>query len=76
MPTPRPIIVASVGATVETLITWLTIDTSDSVEANPRMAVRMGSSIDTSVPKVNVRITMAAMIPISSLDSVEGLDTF
>ena len=28
------------------------------------------------VPKMKVRITIAAMIPISSLDSVDGLDTF
>ena len=49
---------------------------TDSVEASPRIAVRIGSSIATTVPNVNVRITIAAMIPISSLDSVAGLDTF
>ena len=47
-----------------------------SVEASARIALRIGSSIDTTVPNVNVRITIAAMIPISSLDSVAGLDTF
>ena len=38
--------------------------------------MKIGRSIATTVPKVNVRITIAAMIPISSLDSVAGLDTF
>ena len=76
MPTPSPIIVASVGATVDTVVTWLNIRTTDSAEASPRSAVRIGSSIATTVPNVKVRITAAAMIPISSLDSVAGLDTF
>ena len=48
----------------------------DSVEARARIAVRIGSSIATTVPKVSVRITIAAMIPISSLVSVDGVDTF
>jgi hypothetical protein len=76
MPTPRPIIVASVGATVGTVMTWLRIWTMESVVASPRTAVAIGTSIATAVPKVNVRITIAAMIPTSSLDSVDGLDTF
>jgi hypothetical protein len=76
MPTPSPIIVASVGATVDTVVTWLNIRMTDSAEASARIAARIGSSIATTVPKVNVRITAAAMIPISSLDSVAGLDTF
>ncbi len=36
----------------------------------------IGSSIELTVPNVIVRITIAARIPISSLDSVEGFDTF
>ena len=48
----------------------------NSVAARPRIALRMGSSIATTVPKVTVRITIAATIPISSLDSTAGLDTF
>ena len=67
---------ARVGATVDTVVTWLRIVTTDSVEARPRIAVRIGSSIATTVPNTNVRITIAAMIPISSLDSVDGVDTF
>ena len=47
-----------------------------SVEASAKIAVMIGSSIAATVPNVNVRITIAAMIPISSLDSVDGLDTF
>ena len=76
MPTPSPIIVAKVGATVDTVIAWLKIWTIDSVEASPRIAVTIGSSIATTVPSANVRITIAAMMPISSLVSVDGLDTF
>src|SRR5215467_11654854 len=75
MPTPSPIIVARVGATVETVNAWLKIWTIDSVEASPKIAVTIGSSIATTVPNVNVRITIAAMMPISSLISVAGLDT-
>ena len=76
MPTPSPIIVARVGATVDTVVAWLMSWMMDSVEASPRIAVRIGSSIATTVPNTNVRISIAAMIPISSLDSVDGLDTF
>ena len=44
--------------------------------SSARIALRIGSSIAATVPNVSVRITIAAMIPISSLDSVEGLETF
>ena len=47
-----------------------------SVEANAKIAVTIGTSIATIVPNVNVKIIIAAMIPISSLDSVEGCETF
>ena len=75
MPTPSPIIVASVGATVDTVNAWLKIWMIDSVAASPRIAVTIGSSMATTVPNVNVRITIAARMPISSLLSVDGLDT-
>ncbi len=68
--------VASVGATVDTVIAWLRMVIIDSAEARARIAVKIGSSIATTVPKVSVRITIAAMIPISSLVSVDGVDTF
>ena len=67
---------ASVGATVDTVIAWLRMVMIDSVKARARIAVRIGSSIATTVPNVSVRITIAAMIPISSLVSVDGVDTF
>ena len=67
---------ASVGATVETVATWLSMRMIASVQASARIALIIGSSIATMVPKVKVRITIAATIPISSLDSVDGLDTF
>ena len=41
-----------------------------------RIAVRIGRVIATTVPKVRVRITIAAMIPTTWLDSVEGLEIF
>ena len=47
-----------------------------SVESSPKIALRIGRTIATTVPNVRVRMTIAAMIPISSLDSVEGLETF
>ena len=47
-----------------------------NVAANANTAVTIGNSIAVTVPNVNVRITIAAKIPISSLDSVEGLETF
>jgi hypothetical protein len=47
-----------------------------SVAASARIALMIGSSIATIVPNVKVRITIAARIPMSSLDSVPGLETF
>ncbi len=47
-----------------------------SVESRANTAVTIGSNIDVMVPKVIVRITIAAMMPTSSLDSVDGFDTF
>ena len=67
---------ARVGATVETVVTWLSMRTIDRVMARARIALKIGSSIATAVPNVKVRITIAARIPISSLDSVDGFDTF
>ncbi len=76
MPTPRPIIVASVGATVGTVITWPSMRMIASVEASANTAVTIGSTIATNVPNVKARMIIAAMIPINSLDSVEGVETF
>jgi len=48
----------------------------DRVLSSEKIAVMIGSSIAVIVPNVNVRITIAARIPISSLDSVPVLETF
>jgi hypothetical protein len=76
MPTPRPIIVASVGAMLGTVRTCPSIRTIASVVASAMIAVRIGTNIAVTVPKVKVRIAIAAMIPTSSLDSVAGWETF
>jgi hypothetical protein len=68
--------VASVGATVGTVTTWPRIRITASVDARAKIAVTIGRSIEVTVPKVIVRITIAAMMPTSSLDSVDGFDTF
>ena len=47
-----------------------------SVHSSPRIALMIGRNIATTVPNVSVRMTAAAMIPISSLDSVEGFESF
>ena len=47
-----------------------------SVHSSPRSALKIGRNIATTVPKVSVRIAAAAMMPISSLDSVAGTDSF
>ena len=47
-----------------------------SVHDSAMIALMIGSSIATTVPNVNVRMNIAATIPISSLDSVDGLETF
>ena len=39
------------------------------------IAVAIGIAIATTVPNVNSRITIAAAIPIRSLDSVLGFET-
>ena len=76
MPTPSPIIVANVGATLGTVVTWPSRRMIASEVSSARTALRIGSTIAATVPNANVRITIAAMIPISSLISVEGLETF
>ena len=60
MPTPRPIIVASVGATVGTSATWLISVMIDRPQTRPMIAVMIGRPIATTVPNVNSR-TITAM---------------
>ena len=72
MPTPRPIIVASVGATVGTALTCPTAVIRASVVKRPRMAVMIGSAIAVAVPKASRRMITAAASPTASLLSVDG----
>ena len=76
MPTPSPIIVARVGATVGTSATWLMSVMIDSPLTRPRMAVTIGSPMATTVPKVKSRTMTAIPRPTTSLISIAGLDTF
>jgi hypothetical protein len=76
MPTPRPIIVASVGATVGTSATWLSSVMSERPITRPTIAVTMGRPMATTVPNVNRRTSTAIVRPTASLECVSGLDTF
>ena len=63
-----------------TEIRWPKRPIAPSAVVRPRIAVPIGIPIATTVPKVNVRITIAARIPIRSLlavsfgDRVEPID--
>ncbi len=76
MPTPSPIMVASVGETVGTAVRWLMAVIRASVVSRPRMAVMIGSNIAVTVPNAITRITTAAAMPIASLLSVDGRESF
>ena len=72
MPTPSPIIVASVGAIEGTVAACPRITIKESPATSPSTAETIGKPIATSVPKVNARMTIAAAIPITSLLSVSA----
>ena len=76
MPTPSPIIVASVGATVGTSATWLMSVMIDRPLTSPTMAVMIGSPIATTVPKVSSSTMTAMPSPTTSLEWVSGFETF
>ena len=76
MPTPRPIIVASVAATPGTSRTCSSSLMIDSVQARPISAPTIGSIIAVAVPKANSRMITAAIRPISSEFSVDGLESW
>jgi len=59
MPTPRPIIVASVGATSGTSTTWPNSEMMLSPVARPKMATPIGSAIAVTVPNTSTRIAIA-----------------
>jgi hypothetical protein len=75
MPTPRPIIVARVGAIEGTVTTCPRSTISDSPAARPKTAETIGSPIAASVPKVNARMIIAAIRPTTSLLSVAGSES-
>jgi hypothetical protein len=75
MPTPNPIIVASVGAMLGTSATWPRNLISASVAISPSTALTIGSSIAVTVPNANSRMITAAVSPTTSLLSVSGFET-
>ncbi len=64
MPTPRPIIVASVGATVPMSVTAATSEMIDNAIARPNSAVPIGTLIATTEPNAMSRMTTAKKSPI------------
>ena len=72
MPTPRPIIVASVGATEGTAMTWPSRPIAESPTASAKAAVTIGVPIAIRLPKTSARITIAETLPMSSLSPVSG----
>ena len=76
MPTPRPIIVASVAATPGTSSMCSSRWMIESVQARPISAETIGSIIAVAVPKAKSRMITAAIRPISSEISVDGLESW
>ena len=70
MPTARPIIVATVWAMSGTAIRWPSSPITPSAVVSPSTAVPIGMPIATTVPNVNVRMIIAARIPMMSLIEV------
>ena len=75
MPTPSPIIVARVEATPGTCSTCSSRRMIESAQASPIRAETIGSIIAVAVPKAKSRMITAAVRPIASLTSVEGLES-
>jgi len=67
--------VPRIGPTEGTSTTWPSRPITDRPATRPSIAVVIGIAIATAVPKVNSRTITAIETPITSLDSVEGLDT-
>ena len=65
-----------VGPTVGTVTTCESSVMRLSAPVRLNTAVAIGSIIETADPKVTSRITIAAVMPMSSLLSVWGLETF
>ena len=75
MPTPSPIIVASVDETSGTSAMCPSSLMIESDTASPKIAVTMGSAMAVAVPNANSRITIAAAMPMSSLLPSSAFDT-
>ena len=76
MPTPRPIIVASVAATPGTSSTCSSRRMIESAQASPISAETIGSIIAVAVPKAKSRMITAATRPTTSDFSVDGLESW
>ena len=59
-----------------TSITWPSRPIRLRPVTTPMIATAIGIAIATTVPSVNSKITIAAAIPIRSLDSVLGFESF
>ena len=75
MPTPSPIIVASVGATLGTSATCPSSRMIARALIRPSTAEMIGRNIAVAVPNANSRMITAAVRPTTSLLWVSGLDT-
>ena len=67
MPTPRPIMVASVGATSGIATKWPSRPTSPSPVTSPTTAVTTGMPAAARHPNVNARMMTAEIRPMASL---------
>src|SRR3954454_7918240 len=67
MPTPSPIIVATVGATSGTETTWPSSEIALSPQISPKIATATGSTIAVTVPNTMTRISIATAMPTRSL---------
>jgi hypothetical protein len=74
MPTPRPIIVATVGATSGTATRWPSRETRLSPQMRPKIATAIGTTIAVTVPKTRTRMSMATPMPMTSLMCASGLE--
>ena len=69
MPTPSPIIVASVGPLVGIETAWPSSPTTDSATPSPTTAVMIGMPIATRLPSTRLRMIIATRMPTTSLIS-------
>ena len=76
MPTPRPIIVATVGATSGTATRWPSSETMLRPQMSPKIATAIGRTIAVTVPKTTTRMSIAAAMPMISLVFASALEIF